>query len=399
MEKKKHILIIVPSNIGTIALCSLNLYKALQIEQDVSVKCVLVHKLSNGFTEFEHCEWYTRESSFGIRHMLEALSQICWLKRIKNKFKPDITISSLINCSILNVLSGGQDKKIGIFHAPLKQNKLLGTISYSISYLSYKLLFHKLDKAYCVSESVKQDVLKHMWIDKTKVEIVYNIHDINKIREKAEEPINSKYCGLFSKKVILYVGKLYNIKAPDRLLRSYAEIKNLDSQLASSINIVFIGKDVRGTREKLDLIIKKYNISNNVFFVGEQSNPYNFMKKAYIVVSSSKSEGLPGVLIESLLLNTPIVASNSSSGIWEILEDEPKNKIIYNYYASKGIITSNENTTDTLMSIDISNDDKLMANAIITLITNNAIYEKMKTSPFLFENKINSEIAKKYIII
>ena len=360
---KKKILLVIPSNNGTIAGCFYNLYIALSAQKDVTVYTANMSHISNGSFHFEtvlsieekKCNYFTK-----IRK----------LKEIKKKYKIDISVSALVSCNLLNIFSKCSEKTIGIFHAPLNQNKILGNITYMLSYVSYKFLFPKLDKVFCVSESVKSDVLSNMWIDKSKVDVVYNIHDVTCIREKADEAIDPQYEYIFRKNILLYVGKLYNIKSPDRLLRAYAEIKNRDVQLASTVNVVFIGI---------------------------QSNPYKYMKRATALISPSKSEGLPGVLIESLLLNTPVIASNSSLGVWEILGLKYSKKKC-NHYALKGIITSNENVLDSLDDISISYDDKKMADAIISLLHDKELYNRMKKAPFLFESQITPDIARKYII-
>ena len=391
----KNILLVIPSNTGTIASCFYNLYLALLSNKDVSLYVANMSYLPNG------------DFDFSVRTILSIdagkcnyLTKIIKLKRIKHQYRIDVAISALASCNFLNIMSRSGEKTIGIFHAPLFQNKILGNLTYAFTYLSYKFLFGKFDKVFCVSESVKLDVLRNMKVDESKVSVVYNIHNISNIETKSLEMLDDRYKILFERKTLLYVGKLYSIKAPDRLLRAYAEIKRRDVHLASTINVLFIGKDVRNTMEKLNLIIDYYGIRDNVFFLGQQSNPYKFIRNADIVVSSSKSEGLPGVLIESLLLNTPIISSNSSLGVWEILGVMAMYNIHYknNYYASKGVITTNEDLTDSLSNVVIGLDDKNMADAIMILLKNKKLYNTMKGSPFLFKKQVSPDISSKYII-
>ena len=379
----KNILLVIPSNTGTIASCFYNLYLALLSNKDVSLYVANMSYLPNG------------DFDFSVRTILSIdagkcnyLTKIIKLKRIKHQYRIDVAISALASCNFLNIMSRSGEKTIGIF------------VPNFHFYLSYKFLFGKFDKVFCVSESVKLDVLRNMKVDESKVSVVYNIHNISNIETKSLEMLDDRYKILFERKTLLYVGKLYSIKAPDRLLRAYAEIKRRDVHLASTINVLFIGKDVRNTMEKLNLIIDYYGIRDNVFFLGQQSNPYKFIRNADIVVSSSKSEGLPGVLIESLLLNTPIISSNSSLGVWEILGVMAMYNIHYknNYYASKGVITTNEDLTDSLSNVVIGLDDKNMADAIMILLKNKKLYNTMKGSPFLFKKQVSPDISSKYII-
>lgn len=61
------------------------------------------------------------------------------------------------------------------------------------------------------------------------------------------------------------------------------------------------------------------NLESRVDFLGFQKNPYPIIKNAKCLVLSSKREGLPTVLLESLCLNTKVVSTNCHSGPSEIL--------------------------------------------------------------------------------
>jgi len=59
-----------------------------------------------------------------------------------------------------------------------------------------------------------------------------------------------------------------------------------------------------------------------VVLAGFQKNPYPIIKNAKLTVLSSEREGLPRVLVESLILKTPIVSTNCPSGPEEIMTGE-----------------------------------------------------------------------------
>ncbi len=64
-------------------------------------------------------------------------------------------------------------------------------------------------------------------------------------------------------------------------------------------------------------LIKAYNLKDNVFLLGFQKNPYKYIKFANAFVLSSRWEGLPNVVLESLYVGTPVVATR----VVEILDD------------------------------------------------------------------------------
>ncbi len=51
-------------------------------------------------------------------------------------------------------------------------------------------------------------------------------------------------------------------------------------------------------------------------------NPYPYIKGAKALVLASNAEGLPTVLIEALILGTPVVSTNCQTGPQEILTGE-----------------------------------------------------------------------------
>ena len=55
--------------------------------------------------------------------------------------------------------------------------------------------------------------------------------------------------------------------------------------------------------------------------MGFQKNPFIWIKRAQCFVLSSKHEGLPSVLIEAMILNIPVVATDCPDGPNEILLD------------------------------------------------------------------------------
>lgn len=343
MNGKQKILLVAPYNSGTIAACSLNLWKVLSEKLNYDVKCVVKHRFENGFPEFDQCEYYSDHApKGGLKNITTIVSQIKWLRNIKQNFNPDQTISTLTSCSALNVLSGGKDLKTGIFHSPHYQAKMKGKVTYTFALLYYKFLFPHLDRLFCVSKEVKESIIKSFpQIPASKVTVVYNAHNVNDIKSKANESLDSsEEDELFNKPIFLYVGRFDNNKAPERAVSSFAEaFSNSDEQL------VFIGGDNR-YQEKVKLIAQQLKVIDRVHFLGRKINPYKYIARAKALISCSYSEGLPGVIIESSILGVPVVSTNSSVGVWEILScDYDYNPNMTNNYISPyGIITPNNLT-------------------------------------------------------
>ncbi len=177
--------------------------------------------------------------------------------------------------------------------------------------IKFKILY-KNENLITVSNGVKNDLLNTLHIKPKTIQTIYNPFDIKHIRKKSLEN-NS----LIPKEpYIINVGRfLIEHKRQDLLLEAY-KISNIKEKLV----LMGQGED----KEKILQHIEKLNLEDKVILIEFQKNPYPFIKNAKLFVLSSDYEGLPTVLIESLITNTPIVSTNCKSGPAEILGEENK---------------------------------------------------------------------------
>lgn len=85
--------------------------------------------------------------------------------------------------------------------------------------------------------------------------------------------------------------------------------------MQSKMKVIMLSEPVSALTEMID----QYGVSDRVALVGFHENPYPIIKNAKLTVLSSEREGLPRVLVESLILNTPVVSTNCPSGPEEIM--------------------------------------------------------------------------------
>lgn len=110
--------------------------------------------------------------------------------------------------------------------------------------------------------------------------------------------------------LIIFVGRLENIKGCDIFLNALkiADLKDF--------RVEILGDGSK--KNELESLAKNLNI--NVKFLGSIKEIQNFYKRAKIIVSSSKSEGLPNVLIESIFYKCLRVAT-PTNGAKELIND------------------------------------------------------------------------------
>lgn len=107
----------------------------------------------------------------------------------------------------------------------------------------------------------------------------------------------------------------------DTLLKAYQIVKNLGIQ--DKLYILGDGPD----KKNIEIKIKQMKLENSVSLLGFTKNPYIWIQHSKFLVHSSYYEGLPTVLIESLILNKSLVSSNCPTGPKEILENENCGKL------------------------------------------------------------------------
>ncbi len=156
-----------------------------------------------------------------------------------------------------------------------------------------------------VSEAAKGSLLEGNKVEPKTCRVIYNPFDFKKIRAMAEEPT----AGLPTEEYIIHVAKFDRYKRHDLLLAAF-------KQLAPPIKLVLLTKE----HDDLRALIEHFGLRDRVIVAGFQQNPYPWIRQAKLLVLSSDSrEALPTVLIEALILGTPVVSTDCPTGPREIL--------------------------------------------------------------------------------
>jgi glycosyltransferase involved in cell wall biosynthesis len=185
-------------------------------------------------------------------------------------------------------------------------------------------IFHELAKAtlrtmlkdkqiITVSKGIEKDWLSNIKISPKFIETIYNPIDFEFIKNNSIEKLDINY------QYILHIGRFVKEKRHDLLLRAFEKINDKD------IKLVLLGT---GKKDKIEKDIKLLKLENRVIVKGFDKNPYKWMKNAKLLVLSSDHEGLPTVLIESLVCGTTVVSTDCPSGPSEILEGRMSNYLV-----------------------------------------------------------------------
>jgi len=119
--------------------------------------------------------------------------------------------------------------------------------------------------------------------------------------------------------VVLGVGRLVRQKRWDRLIEALP-------RLAAPASLAILGEGPE--RDRLRALALRLGIGARVHLPGPVADPLAAMARATVLALPSDYEGVPGVLREALSVGTPVVATDSSPAIAEIVHSPALGSVV-----------------------------------------------------------------------
>lgn len=200
-----------------------------------------------------------------------------------------------------------------------------------------KKIYSHYDNVVCVSEVSKTSMIENLDIDSNRIQVIYNVlnTDYIKVRSELTNNIPKKDCSY----VFVSMGRMVQVKRFDRIIDAAVNLYNDGFDFKWYV----IGAGEK--QEELKQLADKKNISGTVVFVGQQENPYPWIKNADLFVMTSESEAQPMSINEALILgipvvttdfpssrevivngNTGLIVSNDANGVYKGIKEYIKNK-------------------------------------------------------------------------
>lgn len=397
----KRILLIIPSGgVGGIERLALNFYNFYKT-QGFEVKVVKIIKQQSDFINFSEDELYLSELDLGemgkfSRILFYLKSPFIIRRMIKtNRITHSIGFGDVANLFSSLTLTG--EMKIvslhGLKSVEFKNNSLLNRLSK----IAFKTSFALTDKVVCISQAIKEDLIENFKFKfPNKLKVIYNPHDIKAIHDLSLQPLDSaEEEKIFEKKTILFIGRLTNQKAPWHLVKSFSLLKDREN-----VNLIFIGDGAEPVENYIKHLAQKLDISDNIYFLGRKSNPFKYLKRANLLALTSYYEGTPNVIIEAIATAVPVVSSNCTGGIKELMscnQCEEKDGFLI---TESGLITPNffKSDLDLPKNDHFTDEEYIFSKALELVLKDDSFKKSVITNKELLLQKYNIEVvANEYL--
>ena len=173
-----------------------------------------------------------------------------------------------------------------------------------------KFFLNKADKVMVNSFEFKKSLKKRFNVNSI---CIYN--PLNKFEILKKSKIRSKKYFLTNKKIkILNIGRYVDQKDQETLIRALNEIKE-----KINFETIIVGKGI--LKKKMLTLISKFKMHKMIKLKNFTENPYPILRQSELFILTSKFEGLPNVLLESIVLKKDIISSDCETGPKEILDN------------------------------------------------------------------------------
>ena len=174
-------------------------------------------------------------------------------------------------------------------------------------------LVMRTDRFIAVSSEMRQ-ILQQIGIPPERIALIPNGVTLTETT-RHDDPVSLKreLLGNAEVQVVLYVGRLAEVKGIDRVLTVWASMSHDKGAV-----LLIVGDGP--LRKDLEAMAGRLGLRSSVRFLGPQADVSKFYGMADLFVLPSRSEGMSNALLEAMVAGVPSVASNVG-GNREVIKD------------------------------------------------------------------------------
>lgn len=247
------------------------------------------------------------------------------LRKLKDQFKPDYSISHLEGADYINIASAKTDKTICWIHGTKAHDgDIAGLTGWFRKSILLPFFYSRSGQLVSVSEGIRQELLGTYRFAPGRIKTIVNGFDVNRIGDLSRGKDESGLLELlFGCRYIIAHGRLARQKNLAACLDILASISK-----DSRVPLVLVGDGDQ--KDKLLLQCAKLGLSvdtgdsgwrkgADVYFAGRLANPFPLVSHAWLYIMTSLWEGFPLALCEAMACGVPVIAADCPHGPREIL--------------------------------------------------------------------------------
>jgi glycosyltransferase involved in cell wall biosynthesis len=165
-----------------------------------------------------------------------------------------------------------------------------------------------------VSHAVRDNLTDFFGVPSHRITVIYNGTDIKSSNMEERAALRARLGIGPDTLTVSVIGRLSEEKGHSVLLEALAKV----TPSYPTLRIICVGDG--GLRDSLQHQAKQAGLQEHVNFCGFQDNVAAFIDISLFTIMPSLTEGMPGGVIESLVLGKPVVAT-SAGGTGEIVQD------------------------------------------------------------------------------
>jgi glycosyltransferase involved in cell wall biosynthesis len=177
-----------------------------------------------------------------------------------------------------------------------------------------KAVYRFADAITANSHAVALDLSRLLGIPVAKIHVIHNPLNLARIDEDSRAPFAHDWFSDGAPPIVLGVGSLAPLKDFETLIRAFAIVRQ-----QYTCRLVILGEGPE--QKKLEAVARCLGVENQVLMPGFVQNPFIWMLRARVFVSSSLTEGFPNALMQALALGLRIVSTDPIGGSAELLEN------------------------------------------------------------------------------
>ena len=276
------------------------------------------------------------------------------LNDLKEQYYIDIAVSFMQSANYLNILSKGNEKVVLTTHSVNSEYAKYFKSSVGWSEHTFKELYQYADLITFPSEYCRKDWIEHYGDKNHITRTIYNpVHTMPVQENKSKE------------NVIIAIGRMHSVKRQWHIIRAFKMVK----EKCPDSKLIILGDGQ--LRNKLEKLILRLGLTNDVEMPGNVMNVQDYLGKAKVFTMTSQLEAFPCSVLEAFSAGVPVVACDCPGGIREELNI---------WHEQRTITTPIRGECGTLAPYikefytnEFTKEEKMLADEIVYLLQNDKL--------------------------